>query len=120
MEQKRDALEVTTRVIRGALRYRNQGTIQVLALLVGALDEAAQILTADANSLGAMVIVDPEYEQIWQERAAERRLVLNGVCETIALVRSASRQAREELQAEGPTDERQGSDSDNQGQDQSG
>lgn len=120
MEQKREALEVTTRVIRGALRYRNQGAIQVLALLVATLDEAAQILTADANTLGAMVIVDPEYEQIWLERAAERRLVLNDVCETIALVRSASKQAREELQAEGPTDERQGSDPDGQGPNQPG
>lgn len=119
MAQKSDALEVTTRVMRGALRYRNQGTIRVIALLVATLDEAAQILAADHESLGAMCIVDPEFEHLWAERSIERGLVLDDVTNAVRLLRQATEIAKQELQLEqGPTHERQAYSSGDQGPDQ--
>lgn len=98
MREGNDPLEALTRAIRGMLRYRNTASLQALAMMVLGLDEAAALIEADICTLGAMVIVDPEFEATWRVRMAERRRVLADLRQRAHLVRAATERAQAALE----------------------
>lgn len=98
MRAESDPLEALTRAIRGMLRYRNTASLQTLAMMVQGLDEAAALIEADICTLGAMVIVDPEFEATWKARMAERRRVLADLRQRAHLIRVATERAQAALE----------------------
>lgn len=100
MHSGSDPLEALTLAIRGMLRYRNTASLQTLAMMVVGLDEAAALIEADICTLGAMVIVDPEFELTWNARMEERRRVLADLRERADKVRVATSRAIDSLNGE--------------------
>ena len=97
MRPDEDPLEVATRAMRGMLRYRNTDVVRIVAMLVQGLDSAATLLEADLCTLGAMVLVDPDFEEAWQQRMELRKSTLESIRARADLVREASAQAKREL-----------------------
>lgn len=100
-----EPLDVATRAMRGMLRYRNTDVVRITAMLVQGLDDAARLIEADLATLGAMVLVDPDFEQAWNDRMALRKSTLESIRARVDLVRAASAQANRELNPQEPASE---------------
>jgi hypothetical protein len=90
----------STQFMRGALRYRNLAGLTVIASLVQALDRATACLQADSDSLGFMVIVDPEFQSMWDARAAERMNAIQDARAVAGIIREATVRAQDDLDGE--------------------
>lgn len=98
MAERPTDLDVATRAMRGLLRYRNTATVQVVAMLVGGLDEAAAQIHADLVTLDAMVLVDPDFDELWATRRQERQEALDRIRAMTTLVRQATERAKQEIE----------------------
>lgn len=99
-EASRQDLEAVTRAMRGAMRYRNKHTLQLIAMLIDGLDAATLVMESDLNTTGFMVMVDPEFEAVWRDRIHEKKIILHKLKEILALTRRGAAQAKQELTQE--------------------
>lgn len=110
-----EALEVTTRVMRGIVRYRNTGALQVITALVGGLERSSLSIKFMLERAGSMVIVDPDREKEWALTMSEMHAHLRLNFKLIKIVIAAMEAAQNQLEQ---TVGNAGSNSDHQGSNQ--
>lgn len=94
-------LQSATMALRGMLRYKNAHSLSLVAMLLDGVREAAAEVEADISITPAMVIVDPDFQEAWEERMAKRRKLLASLRERAQLIDLATKRAIEELEQKG-------------------